>query len=583
MAFGSSEGISQAGGLAPAQDLSYAQLVYEIRKITPPQGWFNPKDYSARGDGLTDDTKAVQAAYDAAGAFVVGGGFKGALVYIPAGSYLTTAPINVPPGVSTFGAGDQATRIFCVNTDGFVYGSPLFGRGYGRMVMGGVYLEANSGTDNYGIIAPGSQDPDDEIHGLAFHDVQVRLFETGMSFKTVRNLTISGCQMLDMWRGIELLGETIGAIHIFDNSMVHGTPPSGSGTKAGVLLESRTYTDPDPDQTVSPEGVTIRDNYIYGFNSGVDAVSGNAINILGNDISALVVGIKFNLIQLGLTIADNFIEMNGNGCQSGIYGRGFTGATSLLTQTRIRGNTIWGAGNISASSCVGIRINDDGTIEAGAEFDQDNIVISDNYVRDMVVNDIRLIDPGIITVRDNHCASTTPTVSIFVDVVATSPVRVMYNFCDGEIDTNDTDTTLESVISYHNIVNGSAQKTSNSREWYETGTWTPVDDSGASLTFSAATGTYTRVGNAITARWQITYPATSDSNVNLVGGLPYTVGANQEMRQGWLTYGDRGVYYFILPHTSLNRFSFRNLSGTQVSNATLEQGTYYGTCYYTIN
>ena len=48
------------------------------------QGIYNVLDYNAEGDGITDDTVAIQAAIDAAGA--AGGG----TVYFPAGRYLVS-------------------------------------------------------------------------------------------------------------------------------------------------------------------------------------------------------------------------------------------------------------------------------------------------------------------------------------------------------------------------------------------------------------------------------------------------------------------------------------------------------------
>lgn len=66
---------------------------------------FNVKDYGAVGDGVTNDAPAIQAAITACAA---GGG---AVVYLPAGTYLVTAPLIVPAYVTLAGAGRSATTI----------------------------------------------------------------------------------------------------------------------------------------------------------------------------------------------------------------------------------------------------------------------------------------------------------------------------------------------------------------------------------------------------------------------------------------------------------------------------------------
>jgi hypothetical protein len=54
-----------------------------------------------------------------------------------------------------------------------------------------------------------------------------------------------------------------------------------------------------------------------------------------------------------------------------------------------------------------------------------------------------------------------------------------------------------------------------------TGTWTPIDSSGAVLTFSIATGTYQKIGKLVLFNGQITYPATASAANALIGGLPF--------------------------------------------------------------
>lgn len=60
-------------------------------------GVFNVLDYGATGDGVTDDTAAIQAAISAAPA--------GATVFFPAGVYLVSSPVRLRGGLSYVGEG----------------------------------------------------------------------------------------------------------------------------------------------------------------------------------------------------------------------------------------------------------------------------------------------------------------------------------------------------------------------------------------------------------------------------------------------------------------------------------------------
>jgi hypothetical protein len=65
--------------------------------------------------------------------------------------------------------------------------------------------------------------------------------------------------------------------------------------------------------------------------------------------------------------------------------------------------------------------------------------------------------------------------------------------------------------------------TSQLLNWYEEGTWTPADASGAGLTFTGVTGKYTRIGRQVTATAVLTYPTTADTSQAKISGLPFAV------------------------------------------------------------
>jgi hypothetical protein len=62
--------------------------------------------------------------------------------------------------------------------------------------------------------------------------------------------------------------------------------------------------------------------------------------------------------------------------------------------------------------------------------------------------------------------------------------------------------------------------------YYGEGTWTPTDASGASLSFTGAVGTYTRIGRWTNYTGFLTYPATASGVSAVIGGLPFVSAVN---------------------------------------------------------
>jgi hypothetical protein len=110
---------------------------------------------------------------------------------------------------------------------------------------------------------------------------------------------------------------------------------------------------------------------------------------------------------------------------------------------------------------------------------------------------------------------------------------------------------------------------------YEEGTWTPVDNSGAGLTFSNSYGSYTKIGRMVIAQVLVIYPATASGLSSRIGGLPFTVadsnGVYSPSRSGAsVTFSDAGIsMYGLLSQASTEFYLYNQTTAANVTNLTL--------------
>lgn len=102
-----------------------------------------------------------------------------------------------------------------------------------------------------------------------------------------------------------------------------------------------------------------------------------------------------------------------------------------------------------------------------------------------------------------------------------------------------------------------------------TGTWTPIDSSGAALTFTSVNAGYTKIGNMVFAYASLAYPSTASGATALIGGLPFAVPNQTYARQGFVTVSTVAGGLDILPVANSTTISPRTLSAATVTNATL--------------
>ena len=116
----------------------------------------------------------------------------------------------------------------------------------------------------------------------------------------------------------------------------------------------------------------------------------------------------------------------------------------------------------------------------------------------------------------------------------------------------------------------SAGMTSQLMNWYEEGTWTPADASGAGLTFTSVTAKYTRIGNQITATCVLTYPVTASVLAAKISGLPFAAGNMGQFLVIKTSVAGAGQGLVTAGSSTIN---FYNQSGAAVTNATYTTST----------
>ena len=115
-----------------------------------------------------------------------------------------------------------------------------------------------------------------------------------------------------------------------------------------------------------------------------------------------------------------------------------------------------------------------------------------------------------------------------------------------------------------------------------TSTFTPIDSSGALLTFSAVEGQYTRLGNIVIAAFSVTFPVTASGTAVVIGGLPLGVADVTAMYGGVVTYTDSGLDFSIQCINNATTMNLRKNTGAAVTNIELSTKVVRGVVTYRI-
>ncbi|HEX4860858.1 MAG TPA: hypothetical protein VFV07_06445 [Rhizomicrobium sp.] len=130
--------------------------------------------------------------------------------------------------------------------------------------------------------------------------------------------------------------------------------------------------------------------------------------------------------------------------------------------------------------------------------------------------------------------------------------------------------------------NGTALTGAATATYVAPASWTPTDNSGASLSFTSVSANYTQIGNMVYAYFSLTYPSTASGSSASIAGLPVAV-PNQPYAQTpaaiWASGGSNAALLVPTQNTSTAAW-INHATGAALTNANLSTLTLRGLLIY---
>jgi hypothetical protein len=270
------------------------------------------KDFGAVGDGVTDDTVAIQAAINAIATFDVGGG----IVFFPIGVYKTTSTIQINYPVTLQGSdGGSIIAPNFVTTDTLVLNSTLnTGRDSGVSIFNLTFKASVTRTGGYYVNINGASYT--TVRDCNFVNGYNGLGITGDSCASNKIYTSIFANLTNVAIGITAVTTGQGSVDtVLEDLSIHGNGPSNQ-TAIGIFV------------TVAGD-ITLRHVSTVWCASGVSIApsSGNRIQTMNITESYFDSGTNYGIYASGgqvdlLSISNTWCSTNGSG---GIYLNGISG------------------------------------------------------------------------------------------------------------------------------------------------------------------------------------------------------------------------------------------------------------------
>jgi len=427
------------------------------------------RSFGAVGDGVADDTAAIQAAIDSmAGAAPYGS------VFFPAGTYKTTSAIQMKKHVNLRGLGGYVSVLNPNGCDGIVYD---YTTGYGNSIIRDIGLQGTGTTANVAIRQATTTDEANTLYGLTFDGILILNFNTGIELHTVQDVLINNCWMQDINSGVELIGRCY-VVNVKNTKIIKASG-SGTGTQYGVIADWYNYT--AGSGNVRPETVRIESSTVHGFTTGVRISAAIYAWVTGCDIEATTEGVTFGVVDSVMTIDKNYIEVDGSAGSVTI--RGIDNGAVIDNQINIIGNQCLFTGS-AAGTTIGILLG-----YALSTGNVDHAIVRDNLISGATLYDISVYKSGHILISGNKCDSTGVTNSILLNTLQSNrPVYVDNNTCYSTIGYSAADLIPEKLIIGPNIINQTTPIYYSTGEWVDRAFSAGNYSASGSMTWTVASG-----------------------------------------------------------------------------------------------
>jgi hypothetical protein len=475
------------------------------------------KDFGAVGDGVTNDTAAIQAALTYANSISTG-----AAVYVPSGTYLCSAQLNIYPKTLLFGAGKSTSKLQFTHTGvGIKATSPLNSSTAVYIGLRDIHLNNNSGASTDG----------------GFVDV-------GGTFVDVDNIRIDGFKHSIIFDQTEV------------STITNCVLVAGVADGSCIWLANGNYT--AGASLYYTNRITITANQLNAVGTALaNIISDGGVNhsIRDNNLNAGVNGIRASGC-FGLVISGNESEAHSS---SDIY---LADTTSTGTSVEpcyspdISGNVLISNGavaNINMQSSVGGNITSNNFGQAGSAINllggasnkAVGVIIEGNTK--IVTGAARTASPffnGFSTplnsqvVRQSACTYVSSSQAAGTITVTPASMEFIYPgtklVAANEDKTNfelvvvksTTSTTFSAIFATTKAANYVLTGVSVSSP--TSGTFTPAIAGFGTAgvgTYTTQSGSYTRVGNCVYFSISLVWTAHTGTGNMFVSGLPFTADA----------------------------------------------------------